>query len=274
MQMIKRGRWFFMVILVIMAVPNFGFAQDSAYSGAPSSADKKQTELESRVTALEEKISNRKKDIWEIISSVSVLVSGIIIGCLGIYVTNKYNRGQLQSQKKQHRQQLLYQEKMHENELQIQQVRTIYEFLPTLQSEDEKDKEAAISLISVFNPELAAKIGDLYRTEGTTLALEKMALNPDLKISLPAKEVLVRFDTLEKEMLRKLKIICDECPDPDEEFSDYLFSGGPEYGHNITSAELSLLKKNGWVNQERPGGKIRITEAGRKAAQGYGKGPG
>jgi hypothetical protein len=74
-------------------------------------------------------------------------------------------------------------------------------------------------------------------------------------------------DQFEKEVLRKLRLICKEFPNPNEEFPDYIFTGGPEYGLNIASSQLSLMLNYGWVEQKAPGDKIRITEAGRKAAQ-------
>jgi hypothetical protein len=240
-------------LLLVMVVTKLGDAQAPITSPTPTpSLEERLSELENQVNALQKKTAKPAKDIWDITSSLSGLISGVVIAAVGILLTHQFNKRQQQSLETQHR-----------RELAVQQVQTALEFVPLLQSGDEKDKETALlGIAALGNPELATKLAALYRTKGATSALSKMAASPDRAIAAPAKKVLNRF---EKEALRKLRLICKEYPDPDEEFEDYLFTSGT-YGQNVTSAELETMIKYGWVQQKASGERIRITQAGRKAA--------
>lgn len=100
-------------------------------------------------------------------------------------------------------------------------------------------------------------------------ATPKVASDPGQAIATPVEDAL---NKLEKEALRKLWLICQEFPDPKEQFVDYLFVSGT-YGQNVKSAELGMMIQRGWVQQVMPGNRILVTESGRKAAKDQSKNP-
>lgn len=69
---------------------------------------------------------------------------------------------------------------------------------------------------------------------------------------------------IESEAIRKLRLICDKVKDPNKWIDDYIFVSGT-YGYNVWATEMAVMVRRGWI--EVSGGKVRITEEGRRFAQ-------
>lgn len=248
---------YFLLILAVLITPRVAQSQTPISPTPTVQLESKVSDLELRLNELEQNSSKPQKDVWDKLSSISILIAGVFVSGLGIFFNYRNSAREIRTQEVRYR-----------NLLQIEQVQTVHTLLPLLQSKDEQDKETAYMLISLFNEELAARIFKRYPTLGITSAVRKIASDPDEKVASPAKELLSRF---EKQTLDQLKKICNEYKDGN--FEEHLFISGT-YGQNFWPSQLELLINNKWVERwvdergpEKKITMIRITEAGRKAAK-------
>jgi S1-C subfamily serine protease len=147
------------------------------------SLEEKVTQLQKQVEELNKKVEKPSKDIWDIISSTSGLVSGIVIALIGGILAYVYRERERASA-----------ELHNEQQLAVLQAQTIQGFMPQLQSGDEKAVEAALLCITALgNPELATKLATLFQTGGAVSALSKIASSPD---STTAKRAQQSLETL------------------------------------------------------------------------------
>lgn len=128
-------------------------------------------------------MSKEKKDIWDKLSAISSLFSGILIAGIGIYATSVYNSHQLESQNLQK-----------ERELNILRVQTVEKFFPYLTSKDENEKKGALLAISSLgDEELATNLASHFGGEGSASALVTLAKSENNIISKTASIELAKF---------------------------------------------------------------------------------
>jgi len=150
-------------------------AQDSPNSGNTTS---------NQATASSEA---KKKDVWDKISAVSGLVSGVLVALIGGIATFVYRERQRAAE-----------DARSQRDNAVAQVQTVQSFLPHLQSADNREKEAALLAIAALgNPDLAMRLADLYRDEAGIGALSKMAASADTVTAKAARKTLDNvFDRL------------------------------------------------------------------------------
>ena len=152
------------------------------------SLEERITELEKHISSLEEK----PKDVWDILNSVSGLISGGLVAVIGIIATYIYNDRQTRNSADQK-----------QRELKILRVQTVHNFMPQLQSEDPKTVELALLAITALDDtKLATDLASLIRTKGAISALEKIASSPNQDIAKIAKQSLSSlYETLSRSVV-------------------------------------------------------------------------
>jgi hypothetical protein len=112
----------------------------------------KQKQLFDRLNNVE-KNTKPKKDIWDIMSAATPLISGILISGIGLYFAYSNNEAQLK----------------------LQETQTIERFFPHLNGTEQEKKAAILAISSLTNTETAAKYAELFPSEGTASALKTIA---------------------------------------------------------------------------------------------------
>jgi hypothetical protein len=112
----------------------------------------KQKQLDERLNNLEKSLKP-KKDIWDVISATTPLISGILISGIGLYFAYNNNEAQLK----------------------LQETQTIERFFPHLNGTEQEKKAAILAISSLTNTETAAKYAELFPSEGTASALKTIA---------------------------------------------------------------------------------------------------
>ncbi len=121
--------------------------------------------LTQRIAKIEKKLAEKEKDIWDKISSVSGLASGVLIALIGALATYVYNERQRQLQRARD-----------EREISVSQAQTIQSFIPHLTSENPTEVRAALLAVEAMgDPELATKLARLFGGEGSLGALYRMS---------------------------------------------------------------------------------------------------
>jgi S1-C subfamily serine protease len=157
------------------------------------SVEQKVAVVETQITQINEKLETPKKDIWDILTSISGLLSSVIIAGIGLWATHVYNQRQLANEKSQK-----------EKELSVMQVQTVQTFMPYLQSENPREVNTALLAISALgNSTLASDLAKLNsNTEGAIEALSKIALSQNKLEALYAENVLAElFQSLQKSVV-------------------------------------------------------------------------
>jgi PBS lyase HEAT-like repeat len=192
-----------LLVYTLLAVSLFGEVRNVVAQSVPESPEQKISKLESKIGELEKKVEVRPKDKWDKLGAISGLVSGLLIAVIGGFVTVIFKRREtalLEAQSKREDEdrkaqlqleilgneraetQLEIERQNKEREIAISQAQTIQSFLPSLQSNDQKTQETALMLIAFLgNPELAAKLSSLYKTDLTS-TLTTIASMPGLKL--------------------------------------------------------------------------------------------
>jgi len=106
-------------------------------------------------------LRNKKKDIWDIFSTLSTFLSAVVIAALGLYFTNVYNE---RASAREH-QTKVYQTR-------ILEMQTVEKFIPHLTGDEERKKVALLALTSLGSPEFAARFAKLSPSEGTESAAD------------------------------------------------------------------------------------------------------
>ncbi len=162
--------------------------------------------IEKRLTHLEEITALPKKDGWDIAKIIADIIIAVFISgglaWFGIWATNSFNQrqleaeniraeAQLKSEEIRARNQLASEEQRAKEQKQIQEAQTVQLFMPLLQSEDQRTVEAALlTITSLGNENLAARLAELFRNEGSLAALNKMAISGNEKIAEVAEHSL------------------------------------------------------------------------------------
>ena len=127
------------------------------------------------LSELKKKVDKPPKDIWDKLSAISGILSGVLIALIGIYATQAFNRRQLAAQDLQKA-----------RELSILEVQTLGTFFSYLSSSDSKIKTAAlIAIAALGNEELATKLARTFADVGSKEALSKFAssfVTPNAKL--------------------------------------------------------------------------------------------
>jgi S1-C subfamily serine protease len=142
-------------------------AAQSAAATPPSApqAERALDALQAEVAELRRKVEKPPKDIWDKVTAVSGVASGLAVALIGFYATNVYNRRQRSSD-----------ERRKDQELKVSQVQAVERFIPHLSSKEENTKAAAlIALSSLVNEELAVKLAITFGGQGATAALAGIA---------------------------------------------------------------------------------------------------
>jgi len=154
---------------------------------SPSPLESRINKLEEQISSLDKKIQKPPKDYWDIVGILSGFFSGLIVAAIGGLVTYLYQRREgalrlAQSQKENEDRtaklrledlenqraatQLEIEKTNKEREIAISQAQTVRELLPSLQSTDQKIKQAALTLIAVLgNSQLAVQLSSLFETD-------------------------------------------------------------------------------------------------------------
>ncbi|MGD9682886.1 MAG: tetratricopeptide repeat protein [Candidatus Obscuribacterales bacterium] len=117
----------------------------------------------------------KDRDLWDKLSTLTPLISGVLISAIGIYFTNSNNEAQRK----------------------IQEVQTIEKLMPHLAGSESEKKMAIIAISTLTNPETGARIAQLFPSKGTVSALQSIASQGSKKEKEVAKKALARsFTTL------------------------------------------------------------------------------
>ena len=111
------------------------------------------------------------KDFWDKLSALS----GLLVATIGAIATYVYNRRQRASQAT---------EAAHQ--LRVTEVQTVANFLPHLQSDDAREKEAALVAMSALgNTQLVTRLADIYRDPASLGALSRIASGLEMSAVTP-----------------------------------------------------------------------------------------
>ncbi len=187
--------WNLAVIFTLVAIPLFAETPSTTNQHPSSDAittyqklsddisgvSKSVESLEKRIEKVEK--DKNKKDIWDKISSVSGLISGLLVALIGGIATYIYRERQMASEEAKSKRETI-----------VSQIQTVQSFLPHLQSTDKLEKEAALLAIAgLGNSILATQLADLYRDEAGIGALSKISVGSDEQGAKVAQKALNRI---------------------------------------------------------------------------------
>lgn len=124
--------------------------------------------LDSRVNDLVQSRNKPQKDCWDIIGTLSILVSGVIVGGVSIYATNRYQHAQLT----------------------VAQMQIIQSFMTQLPSKDYRVVTATLRSIAVMNPDIALNLSEIFYYNGGLYALIGWSEGSDVELARRANEIL------------------------------------------------------------------------------------
>ncbi len=166
-----------------------------SFTPSPSPTPTATLTIEKRITRLEEITALPKKDGWDIAKIIADIIIAVFISgglaWFGIWATNSFNQRQLEAENIRARNQLASEEQRAKEQKKIQEAQTVQQFMPLLQSEDQRTVEAALlTITSLGNENLAARLAELFRNEGSLAALNKMAISGNEKVAEAAEHSL------------------------------------------------------------------------------------
>lgn len=124
--------------------------------------------------------AQQPKDFWDKLEASGAIVGGVLVAVIGAFATITYHRRQQQAADRQAAQQLL-----------VNRVQTLGQLMPFLASSDARQVEAAlVSIAELGDPELATNMAAIYRAEGGTQALERLANSTDRDAAETARATL------------------------------------------------------------------------------------
>lgn len=163
-----------------MAPPTLTSVPPTPTLTATSSIEQRLTSVEQNLVEIEKKVEQPKKDIWDILESITGLLTGGVVAVILWLLGNGYT----EAQKKR-------EEALKVQEITVTKVQTVQTFMPQLQSGDPKSVKAALLAISALNqPELSTSLAELYRDEGSIAALQQMAASSQKITADAANEAL------------------------------------------------------------------------------------
>ncbi len=156
-----------------------GTVQNSAQSEVVHANDPVAS-LRDELAELRRKVEKPPKDVWDKVSAISGLISGLTVALIGFYATNVYNRRQRELEEHRRDQELL-----------VSQVQTVEKFIPHLSSDNEKTKAGAlIAIAQLGNEELAVKLAAAFGGSGGTAALKSITSTSGGQVRASAAEAL------------------------------------------------------------------------------------
>jgi S1-C subfamily serine protease len=154
-------------------------------------ADSETTSVESGMTTVSYVTQN--KDVWDKLSAISGIVSGVAVALIGGAATYLYNERQRRAE-----------DNRNSREIAVQRVQTVQTFLPHLASRDEQEKKAALLAIGrLGDAKLASDLAALFGGEGAVSALAAIARSPNQQDANIARRSLGElFDLLRLSVVR------------------------------------------------------------------------
>jgi hypothetical protein len=121
-----------------------------------------------------------KKDIWDVISALTVPFVTFVVGVLGAYATYSYNQADLRQKEQQQ-----------QAAAQVSQVQLLQQLFDFVASSDPQKREFGYEMYAVMGKgELAAKLIALKGDPAGVAVLQKLAKDPNPVVSAAAKEGL------------------------------------------------------------------------------------
>jgi S1-C subfamily serine protease len=129
----------------------------------------------------------RPKDGWDKLSAVAALVSGLLVALIGTVATYLYNTRQSRAQRAQDEREARQQEIQSERDLQLRRIDTVRGFFEHLSGTDARQKRAALLMIESLDSELAVRLANAFRDEGSVSALSQIATSADEDVAESAR---------------------------------------------------------------------------------------
>ncbi|WP_299891551.1 serine protease, partial [uncultured Ruegeria sp.] len=140
----------------------------------------KQNHIISAISEIQSRTVAKKKDFWDKISASATLISGLLIGLIGIFATATYNNRELASQRADQ-----------EASIQVRRVEIVQKFFPHLVSrEGREQKGALLSIASLGDGKLATELAQNFASAASVDALRQLAGSSDPKIARQATAAL------------------------------------------------------------------------------------
>ncbi|KPH97417.1 hypothetical protein OK006_8973 [Actinobacteria bacterium OK006] len=145
-------------------------------------------------------LKSNKKDSWDHLSAVAPLISGLAIATIGGWATFTVSKNQRLSEATRA-----------DRELTVHRSSTIPPLIPYLGSENEQEKKTALLAIDALgDPDLAAKLAEIYGGEGSASALSQIAARSPRDVAVVAEKSLdTLFHSLKPSIVR---LIVDDRP--------------------------------------------------------------
>ncbi len=109
-----------------------------------------------------------QKDMWDKISALAPIISGLLVFGAGAYFTYTYNQQQLR----------------------LMEVQTIEKFIPHLMGSEKSKKAAILALSFLTNTKIASKFASIFASSGTVSALKSIAQTGTKEEQLLANKAL------------------------------------------------------------------------------------
>lgn len=178
--------------------PTIAPSSTATKTPAPTVTPTATLSVEDRLTILEDKVNHPSKDDWDKLNSASgllgflgsLITSGLLVWIIH-RATQAFNQRQLKSEEDRDQRELASEEKRAERESKIAEIQTVQSFIPQLASNDPRVVESSLLAIAgLGNETLAARLAELYRTDGAIMALNKMVASGNTKASDAAEQSL------------------------------------------------------------------------------------
>jgi hypothetical protein len=101
--------------------------------------------------------NNKRRDLWDKISAISPIISGMAIAFSALLCTYQYNQQQIK----------------------LQEAQTVERFIPHLMGNDTSKRMAILAMKTLVNTDLAAKYAAMFPSAGTMSALKQIAKTGD-----------------------------------------------------------------------------------------------
>lgn len=111
--------------------------------------------------------ANKKRDLWDKISAISPIISGMAIALSALLCTYQYNQQQIK----------------------LQEAQTVERFIPHLMGNDTSKRMAILAMKTLVNTDLAAKYAAMFPSAGTMSALKQIAKTGDRQ----DKEIIYKY---------------------------------------------------------------------------------
>lgn len=210
--------------------------------------------LKARIAVLENEVgATTQKDVWDKLSALSALFSGVIVAGIGLYATTVYNERQLDATAAQK-----------ERELAALELQTVETFFEHLSSNDKGIQKSSLeAIISLGDQSLAMKLAENLGGDGGKEFILEQTLSPDSAIANKAKSIIenindsrvkkldgeltyrLRFlsqllveDKVNDKVMSEVQNVLEQTP-PIEQ--NYMVGGGVYFYEDLASKNVSQL---------------------------------